>query len=292
MEKISFPDLLLSSWQFSRARKIFFVFGFFLALPVAVQSFFLPATDTSAINQWSETFLLHPLIGLLYLSASFIVALFGKGNLIVALENGRRGNDAKRTLSFPSFRSSFLRALTIDASIGFFLIVFLLLLSLPTVVATRTLGSVPESLFTLSLITFIPVAVVLFFIREFTYYYFLLSPLNLTSSAEAAVRFFLRHRPTCLWFGFLVFLFSLLFTFFLNLAMLAIVVLFQKFAPAVPESVVIFGGGLVGFTWYATFRQTLWFTFFQSLAVPKDKKRTDQETGTILEEKVSEIPSV
>ncbi len=290
MEKISFLDIFMTSWRLSISRRTFLVFGFFIALPLAAQIFLLPPVDTSPTDQWLTEITLHPTRTIFFLLGYFLFTLFGKGNLIVSLGQTRR--DKKESLfSFPSLSRTFSRALILDASIGAFLIVLLILLALPTLIASRTIGSVPETLSLLTLLTFAPIAIVVFFVREFSYFYFLLSPLRLKTALEVSTNYFLHHRTIALWFGLFSLLLSLLFTFFLNLAMLAIVALFQRFTPALPEAIVVFVGSLICFTWYTTFRQTLWFTFFQYLATPKDKTKV-VETKTILEEKISESPSV
>jgi hypothetical protein len=290
MEKISFFEILKESWDTSFSRTSFLFFGFLIALPLAVQTIAFP--DTSLMK---TTFLTgiaeHPLLTLLIIGSFFIFKLFGKSNLIVILhQNTEKDKQAgMKRLSFREIFRNFKKALLLDLAIALFFFFLLFILALPSLMSFFSLGTIPETLLILSALILIPVIIISFFIREFSFFYFLLSPLRLKASFEAGSSLFTKKRNLCLAFGLFATLQTLLFTFFLNLAMLGIVALSQKMTPFLSETILIFIGTLFSLSWYEVWRQALWLNFFKRLAAPKNP--TPEKTVDVLLEKVSEIPS-
>lgn len=290
MEKISFFEILKESWDTSFSRTSFLFFGFLIALPFAVQTIALPDTslmEATLLTRITE----HPLLTLLLIGSFFIFKLFGKSNLVIVLHrNTEKDQQAgKKHLAFREMFRNFKKALLLDLTLALFFFFLLFILALPSLVSFFSLGTIPETLLMLSALILIPVIIISFFIREFSFFYFLLSPLRLKGSFEAASSLFTKKRNLCLTFGIFAILQTLLFTFFLNLAMLGIVALSQKMTPFLSETVLIFFGTLLPLSWYEVFRQALWLNFFKRLATPKNP--TPAETVDILLEKVSEIPS-
>lgn len=291
MEKFSFLDILFESWRLSFTRFSFFLFGFLIALPAVIISVLLTPLEELTLPELQTYLIAHWLPAALLLFGAFIFTLYGKGNLIVTLNATLSQKSAipKKVSSFSRSLYIFKKVLLIDLVIFGGLIMVLLTLSLPSLIAFLTIGSVPKGLVSLGIITLLPVIIIGFFLREFTFFYFLLSPLRLFPGLEAGANFFLRFRSLCLLFGALFVFTGLLFTFSLNLVMLGIVALLQTLFPAISTLTVFFIGNLIAITWYEVFRQTLWLTFFTRLATPKDP--VPEEAVPILKEEVSEIPS-
>ncbi len=291
MEKISFLDILSRGWSLSLSRISLFLFGILIALPIGLEVFIKPSSEESFFTLLSQYATFHPFGTLFLILSLFFTSLLGKSGLIIMLNKTEQDNQAaKKMPTLTEFLKAFKRAIQLDISVIGFFILLTIVLSLPALLATYTLGTVPDILAFLSLLVFVPIIIVAFFIREFSYFYFLLSPLKLTSSLGAGANLFMNKRFLSITFGFFSLLITILFTFSFNLVMLGIVVVFQKIVPSLSENIVLLIVSLLYFSWYGVFRQTLWFLFFKSLAAPKDDLPEKEEI--LLEKKVSEIPSI
>ncbi len=291
MEKISFFEILKESWDTSFSRTSFLFFGFFIALPLAVQTIALPDTSlpqTALLEKAAR----HPLLTLLLIGSFFVFKLFGKSNLVTTLHQNTKKNERaeKKNPFFQEASRNFKKAFLLDITLALFFLILFLVLALPSLISFFTSGTVPETLLVLSALILIPVVIISFFVREFSFFYFLLSPLRLKASFEAGATLFTKKRNLCLAFGLFALLQTLLFTFFLNLAMLGIVALSQKVTPFLPETILLFSGTLLSLTWYEIFKQALWLNFFKRLATPKNPV-AKEVTDALFKEKVSEIPS-
>lgn len=288
MGTISFSEILKESWHRSFSSASFFVLGFFIALPNILFGVFFPDTGNQTLKEWLSFVSTHPLIITLLVLTHFSLALFGKSNLIVSLDKNIKNIPTKKLFLFQKIWSPYKKSLLIDLLVLCFFLVFIFFLSLPSLITYVTTGTTRDALVILALITLLPVAIVTFFIREFSFFYFLLTPLTLTSSLENGTQFFLRFRTLCLSFGIFSLLIDILFTFSFNLVMLPIVVLCTKMTPSIPATSVLFFGSLIALSWYALFKQTLWLSFFHHLATTKKKPEVPEKTKDTLNDEASE----
>ncbi len=287
MERIPFSIIIQESWRISFTRASFFIFGLFMALPFVGQ-FFLPTQMTE--KAWFTFFQTHPLLIFFVLFTLSLSKLFGKSNLIVALHHLTKEKTPLRIFSFQSLWKNFVKGVFIDTLLFVFFLLLFAILLLPSLFSFLFLGTLPHALPFLGLLIFLPVALMSFFIREFSFFYLVLSPLSLRASFEASTTLFMKHRNVCLLFGLFTLLIGVLFTFSLNLAMLGIVALFRG-NPFLSEEGALVGTSLFFLSWYEIFWQALWLNFFKRLATPKNKAPEEaHQVG--YEEKISEIPSV
>ncbi len=289
MDKLSFIDILSESFQISRIQTRLFVFGFFIALPLAVETVFLQ-TDGSLTLEKIQLLTSHSSKELtIFFVVALLSSLIGKSGLITMIDRLIRKKE--HALSFPSlaslFRTTF-RALRIDLVVIFFLISYLCILFLPVFLAALGGKAVPSVLYTFIFFAFLPVMAIVFLLREFTYYYFLLSPLAFLSSLRNAVNFFLRYQSACFSFGLFFLFLTALFTFSANLVMLGIVVLSEKFIPQASMPLLFVGSFILA--WYGILRQTLWLLFFHTLATPKE--HFENESTSPLKKESLEVPTV
>ncbi len=292
MEKIFFSEILTESWHRSFSRVGFFVFGFFIALPATLYSILFSSTENFRIEEWLPYISSHQTTILTFLFIYFLSTLFGKSNLILSLHHNIKQTDTKKEPLFKTLFLSIKKAFFIDLVMICFFFLFISTLSLPALISYATFGTVKGGLIALGMLVFFPVTIIAFFVREFTFFYFLLTPLKLKSSFEAGVQFFLRFRTFCLWFGFFSLLTDLLFTFSYNLVMLPIVAFFTKTIPSLSETTLFLFGSLIAVTWYTVFKQSLWLSFFHRLASPKDAVMKEEKVSDpLLEKEASEIPS-
>jgi hypothetical protein len=281
MEKTPFFDILVQSWNLSFSKSTYFFFGFFVALPVASQFLLLPEQITN-VTMLKEIIFASPGTSFLFFSSSFLFILFGKSNLIerLSLTHGAEGSPRPtppRRSPWDLTKKMFL----LETSFGVFLLSITLILAIPSAISLVAYQRIPEALSLLGLGVFIPVVIMLFFVRQFSYYYFLLSPLRLKSAIERGTALFIRYRSPTFLFGMYYFFLTSIFTFSLNLAMLGGVVLFWKFFGDASKPILSFVGSLFFLSWFAVFKQALWFRFFMSLAGPKP---APQEDGVLIKE--------
>lgn len=290
MERISFLDIFLDSWRLTLSRRRLFVFGLCIALPGASLLVFLQ-NETVLTQEFLETFVAqHLFVSLSFLLWYFFFVLFGKSNLIIALNETVHENDPKKPFALSGYLLALKKAFLLDMTIIGFFLLLIAILSLPAILSSVLLGTIPPSLILLEKLVLFPIIIIGYFVREFAYFYSLLSPLRLKSSFEAASNLFVQHRLRCLFFGLFFLCIRILFTFFMNLAMLGIVALLQKLLPGTHGAISFFVTSLILLTWYEVFRQALWFTFFRFLATPKEKA-TNETVVTPIEEKVTGVPT-
>ena len=288
MEKPSFPVMLSDSFRFSRTRGLL-LFGIPIALSLAAEGYFIESEQAITLQALQDLVSRHPYDTAIFLVVSYIFSLIGKSGLICSLDLLTKKDSPKKI--FPPLSillRSLFRGMALDFFIVLFFLVIMCILSLPFLIASDMFETVPDSLITLFIIVIIPILIVAMFVRQFSFFYFLLSPVRLRAAFETSMDLLLRHRRICFMFGILLLIIALLFTFSFNLVMLGIVMLFQKLAPEVPQAALLFIGILALFTWYETFKQTLWFLFFRSLALPKAPETSDAEPVTL--ETRAELP--
>ena len=290
MERISVSTIIIESWHLARASWKFFLYGVLLALPSAVIITFLETQPALSETELTTLVTNHPGYFGLFLLAYLCSVFIGKSHLILLFQEHTKKNFRERSL-FPKFLlTPFMKAFRIDLVFLIFALLILTLLALPAVAATLLGSSDLSSLLFLSKFTLLPIIAIGYFIREFTYLYFLLSPLTFRSSLEASSNLFFRQKSVCLSFGLAFLLLILLFTFSFNFVMLSIVALLKQM-PLLPMMASFFLCILIILSWYEAWRQALWFRFFHSIARPKDPT-PEGVLPVALEKEVPEMPTV
>lgn len=289
MEKASVIDIFFESLELSLSHRALWLFGCILALPNVILFTIMERYElrTSASLQSFATD--HLVSTLLFVIVSVSFMLIGKSALILMLEKRKRHARSSDAGVLPSRFNAFLKALRIDLALLLFFVLIVSILALPLLLSAGTEGSASDTLLLLAEFTLLPIIFITYIIREFTYYYFLLSPLTLKSAFEASIQLFSRHKQNCLHFGFLFLLFGLLFTFLLNLVMLSIVTLLPPTGSSI-DIVFFIIPLLIGITWYEVFKQVFSFEFFQTLARPKSPLPRESVPQILKEE--AEIPGV
>lgn len=279
----------MQSWRFSHASFHFFPYGILLALPTVLLLSLLQKNPDLSLPELSTYVSAHPKLSLLFFIWYILCLFLGKSRLILLFQTHQ--NRQKKNLDhMPSSWLGFTKALQIDTLFFALFLLILFIIALPSLFALFVNDASLATLLFLGELTLLPIILVGYLLREFTYFYSLLSPLTLKGSLEAASSLFSRQKFTCLTFGLHFFFVSLLFTFFFNFGMLSIVALLKQL-PFLPENTMLFTVSLLVLGWYEIFRQALWFHFFQSIARPKDPT-PDEMVSVTLEKKVPEISGV
>ncbi len=282
MEKTSFRELAHRAWNLSFTAPIFFIFGCFLAIASVTENFF-PAktsTDIQSIKDLLATGHVPENIPFLMVIAIFlfIIRSFGKGNLIVSI--GASASKDKRgiPLTHLSIWKNFSRTLLLEGTVFLFLSGAAAILVIPIFLAFRYNPAVLGIVALGALILFAAIAIIAFFVQEFSLFYRLLSPLRLRSSLENGGVLFSRHTSRCLLFGFFSFALFVLFTFCLNLVMLNIVTLTEWAGFSGQQALISALIALPIFSWWHVFEQSLRYLFFKDLAVPKTEESAEEFT--------------
>ncbi len=297
MEKVYFHKLLSQAWIASRAKKLPWIFASVVAFAGLIGSHVNADLEEAAspeelfriIAQKSPHEVWYILLGL---SVFFVVNIIGKSNLIVSLSFITYKNNLPNHPTTPrAIGSNFIRSFFLECIALLLLIVTVGFLSLPLLIASETNPGTLSSLIIFSFLTFIPIALTIFLIKQFALFYLLLSPLGIRGSIETGSALFSRFFSLSLLFAFFSFLVTISFTFFANLVILGITVLSKNiplpFGEGIPSLIVSF----IFFAWFALFEQALWLAFFQSIGGKHKESRAVKEKENGLDtDALPEVP--
>lgn len=284
MEITPFHKLISEAWTSSRTKKFPWVFGVLIAGAGLIGSHMV--AGLFAASSFSEFASLvrekspeETVFLVLTFLALFASGVYGKGNLIVSLSfivNKSKLPNHPHTLRAQV--QNFARTFIIECLAVLILLVIGGILCLPFVIATEKNPAVVTMLQGFGLLTFLPLAIIVFLIKQYTLFYSLLPLLSLRRSIETSIALFLRFVSSSFIFTILTFLLALLFTFLVNLVILEITALGIS-------SIIIFVS-FIFYAWYAVFEQALWLCYFKSIARPKDTSTGTKEEVTVLERSV------
>lgn len=299
IKKWDFYEFFLQAWRASIYQRSAWVFGLIIAVATVVTlrlDIVLPHISSSekfAFMIFSEGIYGEMLLVFLWLALFFAVSAFGKGNLIVSLSYlAGKISPPNYPRTAKAMRKNFLRALVVDATALFSVLAAVGIILLPLGIASASNPNVMNSLITLGLLTLIPIIIIVCFIRQYTLFYFLLSPLSLRGAIETSCALFSRFFVKSLLFGLFFGALVIFFTFCLELAILAIVFLARKISVPLEEQTISLATSFVFFIWLAVFQQALWLAFFRSIADTRDIQKTVAEKSEAFAGNLSEIPPV
>jgi hypothetical protein len=300
MEKSRFDKLFWQAWHASISLKLAWGFGLIVGVASVMQT--RPDASTSDIFYFEEFFRILServsgngiwIFFSLWFIFLFVVKTFGESNLIVALSSvaGKTGlpnyPNAARAMG-----QNFFRALLVEGIALFLILAIIGVLSLPLWIAYTRNPQVMDLLIVLILLTFIPIIVMIFFIRQYALFYLLLSPLSLRRAIETAGALFSSFFFPSLLFGMFFGVLFILFTFCWKLVTLGIVALVHWTTMPLREGIISLAVSFVFFVWFAIFQQALWLAFFKSIAGASDTKKAVAEKETAFTDSLPEIPPV
>lgn len=300
IKKLPFYEFFLQAWQVSiSARKKILILGLIVSISniaasrLDIVSPYIFSLDKFTLifptRIYSEAFLVF-----IWLALFFFVGAFGKGNLIVSLSYiaGKVGLPNYPN-TFGALRKNFFRTVVIDVAAFFSLIAAIAIILLPLGIASAKNPNVMNLLLTLGLLTLIPIVVVIFFIRQYSLFYFLLSPVSFRGSIETACALFSKFFLKSLSFGLFFVLLTAIFTFCLQFIILGIVFAADKISLPLEEQLVSLAVSFVFFAWFAIFQQAMWLAFFKSIAGTRDTQKVATEKENVLVgDNLPEIPPV
>lgn len=270
---------------------LLFPIGLFLftaALPSQSISEFLPKDLSSPGGLLSfardhiQTITLF--VGFTILVGGVRAALRGPIFLLIeqtSLERSRKQNSPSLVLQKKQLIRSSLFSFLYEGGywIGLFFISLILLSPLPIAMAFNP--ALLSTLTQLATLLLLVLAVIFFYIKEFSLLYTLLAHIRPRLALDLGLRLFQKHLPLSLLFGFFLLTLSFLFTFLLNFAIITSALIPFPVIKQLTE--VVSGGIILGFMTLLT--DALHLLFFHALAAtPKIQL---QKMGKILEEKKS-----
>lgn len=297
LEKLQLHTLIISAWRASFSKRLPWIFGSLLAIAGVIESRMAAKfPDTASfpeflniISEKSGETLLSLLLVLIFL---FSLEALGKGNLIVSLSfvTGKTAllNHPDNTRAIGK---NFLRAFLLECLALLFLLTVILIFSLPFLIASSQNPRALDTLLSLGLLAFVPIAIAVFFISQFALFYLLLSPLQIRASIEAGSSLFSRFIFSSLRFGLFSFALTVLVTLLVNTLILSIAALLETLSLSLGETSIALVIGLTFFAWFSIFQQALWLAFFKSIAGQNKPAELIKEKESVLDNQtLPEIP--
>ncbi|MEI8096744.1 MAG: hypothetical protein WCG73_01410 [Candidatus Moraniibacteriota bacterium] len=296
MEKPFFFKLILEATVATFTKKLPWIFGSFMTFAALLGSMWnadIANTDSlealfQVVSQKTpqELFSLFIILFVLFISSTL-----GKGNLIVSLSFvTHKNNPSNHPTTLHSLWKNFTLTFLVECIAFIFLIAIIGILSVPFLIASGTKPAAMPLLLNFAILTFIPIALVVSFIKECTFLYVLLSPIKIRSAIEASRVLFSRFIARSFFFTLLTLILTGLFTFCVNLVILGITVLSEKISLPLTKEFFSFVISFVFFTWFTLFLQALWIAFFKSIASPKTDPIVEEKEVVVEEGILPEIP--
>lgn len=298
MEKISFSTLISTAYREIFTKKMPWIFGSILAFVLICEDRFVSSFTNITSKEELQSFLERQSLSdggfFLFIVLSLIlINAFGKGNLIDSLSFliHKEGNIPSKKIPKNTFFKKASSVLFIE--ITFFLLLFgiFLILCLPLLVASSMNTSALPLLTSLCFYTFLFLFFILSTLKQFVFLYALLSHIHLRSAFNLSISLLSKNIFPSLSFSLFSLAFSLLFTFFVNTAILGITALAKKIGNIQEEQSLSLVVSFVLFTWFIVFLQALWILFFRAIALPKELKKITDEIIVEKEEIISEAPT-
>lgn len=275
--------LLLSAWRYSFRSRLFWLWGGVAASAPLVQNFWLDQKQlVSAEDLFSylSTFgYKENILFFLFLFILITFSLLGKSNLTSLLHEQEKKDRAieKGTSHTPSPFLLLWRGFKVECVTFLFFLFLLIILGTPGFLASSYNPQSASLLLMLGSITFLCVAFIFFFVKEFAFFYSVLSPLSLRQCFENGSRLFYRFPWQSASLGITTLLLIILFTFATNLVMLGITVLLNSIGFSQISLPVILLTSFLLLTWTSIFLRALWTLFFLEIARPKNPETTKEE---------------
>jgi hypothetical protein len=301
MKKLPFYEFFLQAWRASISpRRVTLILGLVVAISNIVASRLdIVFPYIFSLNKFTlmfpEKIYGEAFFIFLWVVLFFVIGVFGKGNLIVSLSYMAGKTGLPNYLNtFTALKKNFLNTLKVELLALFSLLAVSFIILLPLGIASANNPNVMNLLIILGLITLLPIAIIIFFIKQYSLFYFLLSPVSFRGAIETACTLFSKFFFRSLSFGLFFLALAALFTFCLQMVILGVVFLAQKISLPLEEQIISFAASFVFFAWFAIFQQALWLAFFKSIAGMRETQKVvvEKEKEAALAGNIPEIPPV
>jgi hypothetical protein len=309
MDKINYLQIIKDAWKITWKNRYLWWFGFFVALSSGEggMNFFSPSGDWEKsdpvreqqaldfISQNIHWIIVLAIALLLLFTLFLILGTIGRGALITSIEKSAKGKTSNFKISWQEGKKNFWKIFNINIALGIFLfftlVIFVTPVSILMMNKNYVIGGILASL---AVFIFIPIAILISYLKVYGYLYSILGKLNFWASLENAYSLFVKN----IWASIVM---SLI---FIPLSIIAILIVLAPL-PILLIAFLAFGAGayfVLGKVFamaigaigilifllyilfvrsvYETFSQAIWILFFHEIAKPKEPVTITEEVET------------
>lgn len=261
------------------ARNTLWTFGCFLTLPLALLTYFAYPLFMQEVIREKLPFLCIVFF-LLY-----SIVIFGKIGSIITADTFDK-TTISREMHFKAFFHFFPKLFILDSILFFFLIFLAIILFLPLWIFFIQYGfSAAQPILSFGLGIYLIFTGIIFFIRQYSYCYLILSHTSTYRSIHLGSLLFLRNFRESMSIGSFL-------TFIRVSWYILLVLLLEKILLPEPSLLIKFSFFLLLFIPCNTFMQTAWTILFKTLASPTQKDNLQKETPLLKKDMVIGLDQV
>ena len=313
-KEIKYLAIIKDAWQIIWNNKYLWWFGFFIALGGGGSSNFqLPMNNNgkweektkagkeeilSFINGHFEWIAAGLIILTAIAIALLVLRIISQAAIIKSVSSIKKGGKSNFSIGFKKGRKYFWKLLAIDLILGFFTFGILIVLFLPVVFLFHVKSYIAASLLLiLAILIFIPLIILVSFLKKYAYFYLVLAKSGIKSSIENAYQVFRKNTLPSLIMALLLLAIGIIAGIAIIMLILPLALVFILIGLVlyfILAKVGIFITAVLGILIFiliafllssavTAFRQTAWLLFFQEIAALKS-----EEVGSELENKIAE----
>jgi len=317
-KEIKYLAILKDSWKIIWNNKYLWWFGFFIALGGGWGfNFQLPMNNNGSWEEKTETgkeeilgfinshfeWIAAGLIILAAIAIVFIVLrIISQAAIIKSVDAIKRGEKSSFSIGLKKGRKYFWKLLAIDLILGFFTLGVLIVLFLPVVFLFHAKSYVAASLLLiLAILIFVPLIILVSFLKKYAYFYLVLVKFGIKSSIENAYQVFRKNILPSLIMALLLIAIGIILGVAMIMLILSLALVFILIGLAlylILAKIGIFITAVLGILTFiliafllssavTAFQQTAWLLFFQEIAALKSEEAAGELENKIAEEKVS-----
>ncbi len=320
-KEIEYIQILKDSWEIIWNNKYLWWFGFFIALGGGGFNFQIPANNNEKLEwteksqenlfHWVNDYWVWIIAGLaaIIIFAIILMALriICQAAIIKSLEAIKNKERINFSVGFKKGRKYFWKILAIDLILGFLILGIMIVLFLPVVFLFYLKSYIAASLLLiLAILIFIPLIILISFLKKYAYFYLVLAKTGIRISIENAYQVFRKNILSSITMALLllaigiiagfamlaiIFLLALVFILiglilYLLLAEIGILIIAVLGLFVLVVIIFMLSSALTAFY------QTAWFLFFHEIAAIKSEETGDELENKIAEEKAAGMEKV
>jgi len=316
-KEIKYLAIFKDAWQIIWNNKYLWWFGFFIALGGGGGSNFqLPINNNGDWEEKTEAgkeeilgfinshfeWIAAGLIVLAVVVIVFIVLrIISQAAIIKSVDDIKRGKKSSFSIGLKKGRKYFWKLLAIDLILGFFTLGMLIVLFLPVMFLFHAKSYIAASLLLiLAILIFVPLVILVSFLKKYAYFYLVLAKSGIKSSIENAYQVFRKNTLPSLIMALLLLAIGIMAGISVIMLILPLALVFILIGLAlylILAKVGIFITAALGILIFilivfllssavTAFRQTAWLLFFQEIAALRTEGVGSELENKIVGEKV------
>jgi len=319
-KEIKYLQILKDSWRIIWNNKYLWWFGFFIALgsgggfnsqlPMNNNGDWEEKTEAgreeilSFINSHFEWIATGLIILAAIAIALLVLRIISQAAIIKSVDDIEKGGGSNFSIGFKKGRKYFWKLLAIDLILGFFTLGILIVLFLPVVFLFHAKSYIAASLLLiLAILIFIPLVILVSFLKKYAHFYLVLAKSGIGSSIENAYQVFRKNILSSLIMALLLLVIGViagiamvmlilplaLVFIFMGLILYLLLAKIGIFIAAVLGVLILILIIFLLSSIVTSFYQTAWLLFFQEIAALKSKEVAGELENKIVEEKVPNV---